>query len=346
MKRFRMNRTLVRAVTLSAGLAAVTWLAQGCALLPKEQVQQVPTLAQPPESHLTTYTVSRGPISLEVRGVGRVAATQEQDLYFTRDGRIKTLNVQTGDRVKKGQVLAQLDISDLQFQYDQAQLSLKQTQLQIERKETLAKINGTLTDYDKQVDALDLKKTQMNTDRLKDMIDASTIIAPFDGIIKSVKGQVGNSIGDYDTLISIADPTKLEVQMDVNNVQQLGQIAPGQKAQVQVANGQWVDATVYQVPSPTDELSPGVPDRRVHIRLDAPAAVQFDDLLETKIIVRHKEDALLLPKAAVRSFMGRTYVRVLDGDSRREQDVELGIEGAVNDEIVQGLKEGDVVIGQ
>lgn len=215
---------------LAASLGIVAVMGQGCSLLPKEQTEEIPVLAQPPESHLTTYTVEKGPISEEVRGVGRVAATKQQDLYFTQAGRIKTLNVQTGDRVKKGQILAQLDITDLQFQYDRAKLDLAQTKLQIDRQETLARINGTLTDYDKRNDQLTLQKAQMAVDQLKQRIDAATIVAPFDGIIQSVKGQVGNTISEYTTLISIADPTKLEIQMDVNNIQQLNEMAPGLKA--------------------------------------------------------------------------------------------------------------------
>ena len=42
--------------------------------------------------------------------------------------------------------------------------------------------------------------------------------------------------------------------------------------------------------------------------------------------------------------MGRTYVRLLDGEARREVDVVVGIEGDRMVEIAEGLAEGDVVI--
>src|SRR5690606_28552039 len=87
----------------------------------------------------------------------------------------------------------------------------------------------------------------------------------------------------------------------------------------------------------------------VHIELEDAsmlAGLNLGDLLSTRIIVREKEDALVIPRAALREFMGRRYVRLLDGDARREVDVEVGIVSPTEVEILDGISEGDLIIGQ
>ncbi|MNI96739.1 hypothetical protein D3C73_1552570 [compost metagenome] len=53
---------------------------------------------------------------------------------------------------------------------------------------------------------------------------------------------------------------------------------------------------------------------------------------------------LIIPKVGLRSYMGRDYVQVLEGESRKEIDVEKGIVSSTEVEIRKGLKEGQKVI--
>ena len=85
----------------------------------------------------------------------------------------------------------------------------------------------------------------------------------------------------------------------------------------------------------------------VHIRLEDPAIdLEFDSLVRVVILLEEAEDALLVPKSVVRNYMGRKFVRVLEGDSRREVDVVVGIEGDTHVQILKGLEEGQIVIGR
>ena len=54
----------------------------------------------------------------------------------------------------------------------------------------------------------------------------------------------------------------------------------------------------------------------------------------------------LITSAALREFSGRTYVRVLTDGVRREVDVRTGIHTGTRVEIVDGLEEGELVIGK
>jgi len=48
----------------------------------------------------------------------------------------------------------------------------------------------------------------------------------------------------------------------------------------------------------------------------------------------------------VRTFEGRRFVVIKDGDRQRRQDVRLGIVSSERVEILEGLNEGDIVVGQ
>jgi len=76
----------------------------------------------------TTFTVTRGPIEEQEDIQGEVITAEQDKLFFRASGNIDQVFVKSGDYFKKGDVLAQLDISDLQAQLQQAQLDLKVSQ--------------------------------------------------------------------------------------------------------------------------------------------------------------------------------------------------------------------------
>ena len=74
--------------------------------------------------------------------------------------------------------------------------------------------------------------------------------------------------------------------------------------------------------------------------------LEVGDLAQVVITLKRVEDALWLPPQAVRAFEGRRFVVVKDGDRQRRQDVRVGIVSLERIEILEGLKEGDIVVGQ
>jgi hypothetical protein len=75
-----------------------------------------------------------------------------------------------------------------------------------------------------------------------------------------------------------------------------------------------------------------------------PEDVQIGHSAEMTIELQNRADVILLPRSAVRSYMGRSYVQIADGSQRREVDVEVGLTTATEAEIVSGLEEGQMVV--
>ncbi len=63
-------------------------------------------------------------------------------------------------------------------------------------------------------------------------------------------------------------------------------------------------------------------------------------------VLERKDDVLWLPPQAVRTFEGRKFVVVREGEGQLRVDVKIGIESEGGVEIEEGLTEGQIVIGQ
>jgi multidrug efflux pump subunit AcrA (membrane-fusion protein) len=69
-------------------------------------------------------------------------------------------------------------------------------------------------------------------------------------------------------------------------------------------------------------------------------------IVKIKIVLEHKDTVLWLPPDAIRAFEGRRFVVVREGERERRVTVKTGIETDDKVEILDGLKAGDVVVGQ
>jgi multidrug efflux pump subunit AcrA (membrane-fusion protein) len=109
----------------------------------------------------TTFTVVRGPIVNEVNMQGEIVPTKQDKLFFKESGIIDQVYFGPGDTFKKGDVLASLQLGDLQTQLQQAQidLSVAQDNLAIQKLQQ----------------AYNLQQAQSNVAIAQDQVDLATI---------------------------------------------------------------------------------------------------------------------------------------------------------------------------
>ncbi|MFO7697285.1 MAG: efflux RND transporter periplasmic adaptor subunit, partial [Anaerolineae bacterium] len=107
---------LQRTRVVMAVLLAVAILATGgcTGLSTSDKEEPTPTPLPPPEvAERPTYTVQRGDVVDTVTFNGRVSPTIEEELYFRANGRVLNVLVKRNDLVEEGQLLAELDNTDL-----------------------------------------------------------------------------------------------------------------------------------------------------------------------------------------------------------------------------------------
>ncbi len=72
-----------------------------------------------------TYTVQRGTVINEMQFTARVAPVLEEELFFKMGGYVDKVYVRRGDEVKKGDLLAELEVTDLKNQITQKEAELQ-----------------------------------------------------------------------------------------------------------------------------------------------------------------------------------------------------------------------------
>jgi HlyD family secretion protein len=106
---------------LAIVLLLVVGLVSGCSLGEQDQAS----------AELEVAAVERGSLMSSITAVGTVRAGAEVVLSFEAPGRVSMVAVQEGERIEKGQLLAQLDQADLELQVRSAEAALASAQAQL-----------------------------------------------------------------------------------------------------------------------------------------------------------------------------------------------------------------------
>jgi multidrug efflux pump subunit AcrA (membrane-fusion protein) len=193
---------------------------------------------------------------------------------------------------------------------------------------------------------------QLKVERIEAEIANAQLIAPFDGELTSFNAIPGNAVEARKKIAVIADPGSWDITADLTS-NQLSVLEEGQAAEVTMSSapGEVFEAILQQLPYPYGtgggEAKVEDQDERVHVTLLNPEALDLEvgDLVRVTVLIEQSQDALWLPPAAVRTFEGRKFVMVREGDRLLKRDIKLGIEGEDRVEILDGLEEGQVIEG-
>jgi HlyD family secretion protein len=112
------------------GIAAVVILAAGGGYMAYARVSAVDAAEQEPQ--LQTSAAYQGDIVISALGSGNLLPSTEIDLVFDASGLVAEVLVEVGDEVQAGDVLAQLDTTDLERAVTQAEINLRQAEISLE----------------------------------------------------------------------------------------------------------------------------------------------------------------------------------------------------------------------
>ncbi len=194
-----------------------------------------------------------------------------------------------------------------------------------------------------------LATAQLEKERIEAQIAAGRLLAPFTGKIAEISKRPGDAIEAYKPVITIMNDSERELLVESVTSQDASKIGIGMPVTVVFSRhpGQTFNGVITKLPtSLTSTASTIEQDPAYHIEYTADATLEVGDLGRVTITLAKKDTALWLPPQAVRAFEGRRFVVIQDGDRQRRQDVRVGITSTERVEILEGLKEGDVVIGQ
>ena len=313
--------------------------------------QSVATNATPTDTARAALTValispSAAPITRSIQADGNISAWQEANVGAEMMGRIESVKVQVGDKVKRYQELARFSTSIESADHGQmvaaaaqASATYAEAKAAAERAHKL-KDQGfmgeqMLTQYDTQAATAKARMEQANAARDANALRLANgvVRATADGTISRVNAVAGSIVPAGTELFRLIQDGRLEWRAQVTAAE-MNRIQPGMKASVSLGDGLHLAGKVRSIAPTVDAQNrTGL----VYVDLD-PSAYARAGMYVGGQIESGQSTAFLLPQTAVVLRDGFSYVMQVDETNRIKQTVvQLGQRQGEQIEILSGL---------
>jgi HlyD family secretion protein len=272
---------------------------------------------------------------VRVSATGNLQPTNQVDVGSELSGIIDQVLVDVNDRVKKGQVLARLDLSKLedavaksranlasaQAQVLQARATVAQSRAELSRMRQVSALSGGKVPSASEMDTAEADLKRAEADEAKALavvrqaqadlqsdetnLRKASIRSPIDGVVLAREVDPGQTVAasfQAPVLFTLAeDLSKMELQVDVDEAD-VGQVSEGQNATftVDAWPGRRFDAVITKVSFGSQEKD-GVISYLTELQVDnADLSLRPGMTGTAEIITLVRENALLVPNAALR----------------------------------------------
>jgi len=295
---------------------------------------------------VTTRQLERQTFDHYVELQGLVAADDLVDVSPEVAGRIVQLTVKEGDNVSSGQLIAELDLEQLERQIAEVETSLDLAKTVFERQSRLWKQNiGSEMQF---LEAKNSKeRLEKSLETLRAQLSKSKVFAPITGVVDKIVLQGGEFVSPGMPIIQILNTNRLKVEADV----------PEAYLQA-VRRGEMVTVIFPALDMERRErvslvgrsIDPANRTFKVEVNVGNPGGMLKPNLLAKMLINDFTiEDAVVVPLEVVQQEVsGNKYVYVIEagaeGPVARKVYVEIGRSYKGNVLIEQGLEGGETLV--
>ena len=311
-----------------------------------------------------TAAVARRDIGSTVlaTGVIRPMVGAEVQVGSRVSGILELLNVNIGDEVQAGEVLAELDATEFEARYDLALAALETarveehfTKVDLDRARDL-RAEGVISEVElnsmernHQVAAANLRQAEASARSAKIQLDYTVIRAPVSGVVGSVSTQVGETVAASfasPTFVTIIDLNRLEIWAYVDETD-IGRVEVGQRATFTVDTYPDTEFTgTVTAIQPKAEIVDNVVNYVTLIRIGPTQGKILRPEMTTtvNIVLEGREDVLTLPNGAVRRDSEGVFAYVPGPGGLERRAILTGYRGRDYTEVVEGLEAGEEVV--
>ena len=309
-----------------------------------------------PVMTVTVAEPQRETLAIALQANGNVSAWQEASVGAEVNGlRLAAVNVNVGDSVKKGQVLATFTTDTARADSLQSQASVVQAEAgylnakaDADRARSIQD-SGALSASQIAQYFTQEKVAKAQWEASKALLSATeirfgntTVKAPDDGLISARGATVGAVVGAGQELFRLIRQGRMEWRAEVT-ASEVGRIRVGQKAQVTLATGTELSGQVRAIAPSANEQT-----RNILVYIDLP---RHNDLkagtFARGVFAIGQSEALTAPTPAIVVRDGNNFVFVVDADNKAAaRQVQTGRRVGERVEIVEGLQAGERVAVQ
>ena len=260
---------------------------------------------------------------------GKLMPDEEVDLSFEASGKIVDINFTEGTFVKKGQLLAKVNDSQLQAQLKRLEAQMPLAEDRVFRQNALLQRDAVSKEAYEQVKT-ELATLHADIENVKANIAMTELRAPFDGVIGLRQVSMGAYASPSTVIAKLTKITPLKVEFGIPE-RYARQVKKGTNLDFMITGRlETFRAQVYATESRIDPNTQGelIPGRYADIQLKR----------------EEIKDAIAIPSEAIVPEMGKNKVFVYRSGKAEPVEVALGIRTEAEVQILKGLAAGDTII--
>jgi RND family efflux transporter MFP subunit len=331
----------------------------GFAAVRGKRAEQKPAAAQPVAEFLQNdlYIVEPGALEQSLPLTGSLTPLNEATVKAKVAGELVAVTVREGESVKQGQVLARIDLTEVQAKVAGRQADVEAAKAQLvwaeknrnTQKALLEKQFISQNAFDNIQSTYDVavaKRRAAEADLVvaqKSLGDA-VLLAPFSGVVSQRHAQPGERVALDAKVVSIVDLSRLQLEASVPPTA-IGQVRIGQTMNFRVEGfGEREFAGRIERINPA--ASAGSRSISVYAVIDNPEGVLRSGMFaQGALTLSRIDNALAAPASAVREEIGQTFVYAIEGGVIRRKNVKVGAPGADGRvQVLEGLAAGDRIV--
>ncbi|MGE0350175.1 efflux RND transporter periplasmic adaptor subunit [Hydrogenophaga sp.] len=322
------------------------------------QDEAPPAEAAPrPSLTVTVARPAQGPLPIRLQANGNVSAWQEASVGAEVNGlRLASVNVNVGDVVRKGQVLAVFASETTQADSLQSRASLMQAEASFENARADAERARSIQDSgalsksqvaqyltQEKVARAQFEAAKAAFAATEVRLGNTRVLAPDDGVISARMATVGAVVGAGQELFRLVRQSRLEWRGEVTP-SEVGRIRTGQKVEVTAATGAQIEGRVRAIAPSADPQT-----RNILVFVDLPrhADLKAGTFAKGSFDLGQSE-ALTVASESIVVRDGSNYVFVIDTQTSKasQRKVQTGRRVGERVEILEGLKPDEAVAVQ
>jgi membrane fusion protein (multidrug efflux system) len=316
------------------------------------------TATEEPVVPVTATRVERGDIASTIQVTGTIFPWQESMISPKVSGRIEKLFADEGDKVTRGQTLAELEQERLLIMIKESKASLQEARAQLRNLESTLERSRKLfregvldsqhfddTATERDLAAARVKRAEALLERAEQDLQDSIISAPFDGFVVEKlmnEGEMATTMPPSN-IFHLVDTSRVKIECDISEEKRTV-ISVGRQASITLDAypGEVFTGEITTVNPKIDIVS-----RTFTVKIEIPNPdfkLESGMFARIRIAEEQSLNTLLIPRGVIIEAGGVKKVFLVKNGRAAEREITTGITTPESAEITGGLSEGDMIV--
>lgn len=277
--------------------------------------------------------------SLKANGILNVPNQNKATITSLMGGVIKSILVQSGNNVNKGQIIATIantNFITMQEEFLSTSSKLNLAEIEYKRQQELQASNATAlktlqtietevktlkirkSSLQKQLELIGINTASLSNDNMQPVVN---ITSPISGVISSISVNIGTYVDANNAVAEVIDNSQLHLDLFIYE-KDLGKIKEGQTIHFTLTNnpGREYDAKIYAISNTFEQNTKAI---SLHAMVEGDKTGLINGMNITAIVSLENATVNAVPNEAIVNYMGQDYIFVISNASNEEVSKEI-----------------------